>query len=409
VTWPAVARAAALLAAFAAGTPAPGAAPGAAPPATRAAVSPNDAASGAAVPSGELRVRGADGRWRAWWREGGAPARWPGAHAPLAGLVAWRPAGPGVEVGELALSGAGEAWRVRAVLVRLDPARQRLALDADVDASGRVRPWGVARAPAAASVAFNAGMFGDAGPWGWVVHGGRELQAPGAGSLASAVVVGADGRVRVVGADSVPALRAAVGRGEVAEAVQGYPTLLDGDGAVPAALRPGADLGVDLEHRDARLLVGELRDGRVLVALTRFDALGAVSRRPVRPGAARPHGARGRGARRRARLPPRGAARRRAVGAAARARRRGAAGVGRAAARAVRHRRHAARDRGRGRGALTTAPRPGAARRPAAAPRPGRAARGRARPARTARRTRSDTRSGRPGVPGRPLRASTCC
>jgi hypothetical protein len=261
---------------------APGAAPDArlpdAPVSRVAAAAPGALGDRAVRPSGaELRARGPDGRWRAWWREGGAPARWPGAHAPLAGLVAWRPAGPGVEVGELALSGAGEAWRVRAVLVRLDPARQRLALDADVDASGRVRPWGVARAPAAASVAFNAGMFGDAGPWGWVVHGGRELQAPGAGSLASAVVVGADGRVRVVGADSVPALRAAVGRGEVAEAVQGYPTLLDGDGAVPAALRPGADLGVDLEHRDARLLVGELRDGRVLVALTRFDALGAVS------------------------------------------------------------------------------------------------------------------------------------
>jgi hypothetical protein len=249
---------------------APTVAPGRPAPATTA---PAPAAPAAGV----LRVRGADGVWRAWWGPAAAPRRWARAHAPLAAQVAWRAAAPGVEVGELALSGAGEAWRVRAVLVRLDPARQRLALDAAVEPGGRVRPWGVAQAPAAAAVAFNAGMFGDGGPWGWVVHDGRELQAPGAGALASAVVVAADGRVRVVGADSLAALRAARRRGEVAEAVQGYPTLLDGDGEVPAALRPGAAAGVDLAHRDARLLVGELRDGRVLVALTRFDALRAVS------------------------------------------------------------------------------------------------------------------------------------
>jgi exopolysaccharide biosynthesis protein len=31
---------------------------------------------------------------------------------------------------------------------------------------------------------------------------------------------------------------------------------------------------VSVEHRDARLAIGELRDGRLLVALTRFDGLG---------------------------------------------------------------------------------------------------------------------------------------
>ena len=232
---------------------------------------------------GELRVRDTDGSWRAWWCATSAPARWPAGHTGLAGLVVWRAAAPGVEVGELALSGEGEAWRVRTVLVRIDPARQRLALDANVE-GGRVRPWSVAQAPASASVALNAGMFGDDGPWGWVVHGGRELQPPGAGALASAVVVGTDGRVRVVEADSLHAVRAAVARGEVAEALQGYPTLLVRDGDVPAALRRHIDARrdanaapIDLEHRDARLAIGELRDGRVLVALTRFDALGALS------------------------------------------------------------------------------------------------------------------------------------
>jgi hypothetical protein len=259
-------------------------------PAAAPATGPGGAEAGRALgpavapnASAELRARGPDGAWRAWWRAGAAPARWSGAHAGLAGLVAWQAAAPGVEVGELALSGAGEAWRVRAVLVRLDPARLRLAVDAAVDGAGRVRPWSAEQAPAAALVALNAGMFGERGPWGWVVHGGRELQPPGAGALASAVVVGADGRVRVVEADSLAAARAGA-HGPVAEAVQGYPTLLQGDGAVPAALRPGGPsdpahprAAIDLEHRDARLAVGELRDGRVLVALTRFDGLGAVT------------------------------------------------------------------------------------------------------------------------------------
>jgi exopolysaccharide biosynthesis protein len=87
------------------------------------------------------------------------------------------------------------------------------------------------------------------------------------------VVVDGAGRVRVVEADSVAALRAT--RGAVVEAVQSYPTLLVGDGEVPRALRADAE-AIDLAHRDARLAIGELRDGRVLVALTRFDALGAT-------------------------------------------------------------------------------------------------------------------------------------
>jgi len=47
------------------------------------------------------------------------------------------------------------------------------------------------------------------------------------------------------------------------------------DGVVPAALRR-EDAGVDLRHRDCRLALGVLRDGRILIALTRFDGLGGV-------------------------------------------------------------------------------------------------------------------------------------
>ena len=44
---------------------------------------------------------------------------------------------------------------------------------------------------------------------------------------------------------------------------------------MPPALRPGSAAAIDLAHRDARLAACELRDGRLLVALTRFDAVGA--------------------------------------------------------------------------------------------------------------------------------------
>jgi exopolysaccharide biosynthesis protein len=58
-------------------------------------------------------------------------------------------------------------------------------------------------------------------------------------------------------------------------AFQSYPTLLTDDGTVPRQLRaPGA--GVDLHHRDARLAIGQTRDGALLVALTRFDAGGSA-------------------------------------------------------------------------------------------------------------------------------------
>jgi uncharacterized protein YigE (DUF2233 family) len=222
--------------------------------------------------------------------------------------VRWRTARPGVEVGELALVAAGgglavaapgaDAWTalreggvpVRVVLARLDPARLRFRLAAEPRAGGRAGPWDVDRARAASALALNAGQFTDAGPWGWVVHAGRERQVPGAGALAGALVVDTLGRARVVGADSVRALSAAARAGDrsVALAVQSYPTLLDGDGQLPPQLRPAAagPAALDLAHRDARLAVGELRDGRLLVVLTRLGApagaLGdAVARIPV--------------------------------------------------------------------------------------------------------------------------------
>jgi exopolysaccharide biosynthesis protein len=102
-----------------------------------------------------------------------------------------------------------------------------------------------------------------------VVSQGQEVLAPEYAPLAGAVVVDSSGVVRIVGPDGVAAERE---RGTAREAFQSYPMLLQ-DGAVPAPLRQ-AGKGVDLAHRDARLALGTLADGRVVVALTRFDVLG---------------------------------------------------------------------------------------------------------------------------------------
>jgi hypothetical protein len=250
----------------------------------------------------------------AWWRADRPAARWAAALPWVTDAVRWTPVRPGVEVAELALAaGWGDggalalrparqtAWAtvragavpVRVVLVRLDPGALRFRFATAVRPDGLVGPWRADSARADAAVALNAGQFTDDGPWGWVMHRGREVQAPGTGALAGALVVDTAGRARIVGADSVAVLSAAARAGDraVALAVQSYPTLLDGDGVVPAALRPPAPdaapaPGIDRAHRDARLAVGELRDGRLLVALTRFDAAGgglgaAAARVPV--------------------------------------------------------------------------------------------------------------------------------
>jgi hypothetical protein len=228
-------------------------------------------AAGLAIGTPTLAVRSGEG-WVAWWRGDRAPARWTAAAPAMVTAVRWRPASPGIDWAELTLAGNGEAWRVRVVLVRLDPLQVRLRPALPDGRGGRNPGWSIDSASADAPLAVNGGQFTDAGPWGWLVRDGVELRAPGTGPLSAAVVVDTTGRVRLVPPDSIAALR---GDPAVAQAFQSYPALLAGDGEVPAALRvPG--LGVDLQHRDARLAVGELRDGRLLLALTRFEGFGGV-------------------------------------------------------------------------------------------------------------------------------------
>lgn len=233
------------------------------------------AALGAARPSGpataELAMRDG-GRWTTWWRPGASPAGTKGV-APLAERIAWRVAAAGMEWGELEMSGGGEAWRTRLIVVRLDPRQVALELAPAFDQGGR---WTVSDADTEAVLALDAGQFRGALPWGWVVSGGREILPPEQAPLAGAVVVDSAGDVRVVAPAGVAAERA---RGGAREAFQSYPMLLQ-DGVVPLALRePGH--GVVVGHRDARLALGTLSDGRVIFALTRFDALGeALGRVP---------------------------------------------------------------------------------------------------------------------------------
>jgi uncharacterized protein YigE (DUF2233 family) len=211
-----------------------------------------------------LSVRDAHG-WTMWWRRDAAPWRWNGT-GTLASRMTWQKGRPGVEWGELLLRGASEAWRTRVVVVRLDPRRFDLSL---APAFLKDERWTIGDAGHDVALALDAGQFKGDLPYGWVVSDGREILKPQYAPLAGAVVVDGSGAIRVVSPDSVTAERE---RGRALQAFQSFPMLLE-NGEIPAPLRnPG--LGVDLGHRDSRLALGTLDDGRVIVALTRFDALG---------------------------------------------------------------------------------------------------------------------------------------
>ncbi|MGH7627933.1 MAG: phosphodiester glycosidase family protein, partial [Gemmatimonadales bacterium] len=219
-------------------------------------------------PGPSLSVR-APGGWETWWREGAAPARWEAPLPAVANRVRWRAAAPGLEWGEVSLSGEGEAFRVRVIIARLDPEKLVLRLIKPEDGPVYAGRWDIDEAPDSAVFAVNAGQF-TAGPWGWLVQDGVQRQPPGTGPLAPGVVLDTAGRVRLVPPDSLLHVRAATRL-----AFQSYPTVLERDGEVPAALRTDG-LGVNRRHRDARLALGETRDGRILVAMTRFEGLGGA-------------------------------------------------------------------------------------------------------------------------------------
>jgi hypothetical protein len=225
----------------------------------------------AALPFSSLAVF-REGRWITWWRSDDAPSRWAAPDTTVAGALQWQRLQPGLELAKLRLAGSGEAWRVGVVVVRIEPAAFDLTLTGKPRSIGGEGPWTIADAPVSAAIAFNAGQFRDVVPWGWIVRQHRERKPPGRGPLAFAVVLSDDDRVAIVPPDSIDALRA---RALPREAFQSYPALLVNDGEIPVALQDSG-LGIDVAHRDARLALGTLRDGRTLVALTRFEGLGGM-------------------------------------------------------------------------------------------------------------------------------------
>jgi hypothetical protein len=102
-------------------------------------------------------------------------------------------------------------------------------------------------------------------PWGHVVLRGREFLPPGRGPLAVTIAIDSSGRVHWT-----PAGAALPARPQWA--FQSFPVIVR-DGEIPEVLRTQGEL-IDVAHRDARLALGMLSNGRLLFALTRFDALG---------------------------------------------------------------------------------------------------------------------------------------
>jgi hypothetical protein len=205
--------------------------------------------------------------------EGGIAALAALPRGEAARTAAWRPGPQGLEWTEVELRGTGEARRIRVVSVRLEPARFRLSLENGVAPGGYEHVWTLDRAPRDAALALNAGMFAGDGAWGWVVHEGIEYREPRRGPLARAVVIDSLGAVRLVDDAGVDQLRAVAGAAGVREAFQSYPLLLEDGGRLPAMLST-AGPDINLQHRDARLALGLDTTGRLIVALTRFDALG---------------------------------------------------------------------------------------------------------------------------------------
>ena len=219
-----------------------------------------------ALPESSLAMRTASG-WRTFWRASSAPRVW--HDTSLASAIRWRAGASGIEWGELDLAGSGEAWRTRLVVARVRPERVRIALDTAFTAD-RMPAWTIDRASGAV-LAVNAGQFEVSMPWGWVAVDGTEWLAPGFGPLSAALVGERDGHVRWLRASEIAGYRDAH-PSSIRWAFQSYPALLASD-SVPLALRESGH-DVDVAHRDARAAICIDHDERIVVALTRFNAMG---------------------------------------------------------------------------------------------------------------------------------------
>lgn len=166
------------------------------------------------------------------------------------------------------MANRGPLATVRATMLRLDPAKVRFELQRATRDSGLRGAWTIDSLTTDGIAAWNAGQFTGPAPWGWLVLDGEERQPPGPGTLGMAFVVDDAGRVTLVTTRELTARRPTARL-----AFQSYPALLEGDGRLPWELR-AKGRGVKLDSRDARLAIGVLASGEVLVVLTRFTGLG---------------------------------------------------------------------------------------------------------------------------------------
>ena len=208
--------------------------------------------------------------WHTFWSSDAAPVRYAEGDPAVLRALSWRPIARGLDWAELRLACPAPVWRARLIVARLDPREVRVTLAMDLTREDMRPAWTIDRAPKDALLAVNAGQFASAMPWGWVWMDGAERLPPGRGPLVSAVGIDGAGGVHWAHGDTLAANAAGVVTG-----LQSYPTLLAGDGAVPTALRTEGS-GLSLTHRDARLALGETRDGKLLIVMTRYDAVGEM-------------------------------------------------------------------------------------------------------------------------------------
>lgn len=219
------------------------------------------------LPASTLSVRDAYGAWHVIWTAASSRTSWRGA--PLVAIIPWRDGADGLRWGELTLAGDGEGWRTRLVVAQLDPRRVRLRLDSAFT-NDRHPDWTIARAAPTSVLAVNAGQFESTIPWGWVVIDGHRWLPAQHGPLAPALMQDDAGLLHWIPGDSVA--QVASGSPRAQWAFQSYPALLERDSVVYPLRAAGR--GVSVTHRDARAAICLAEHGTVIVALTRFDALG---------------------------------------------------------------------------------------------------------------------------------------
>lgn len=201
------------------------------------------------------------------------PARVDATAARLAPLLRWSELQPGLALTTISLRAGPLGLSVDAIVVRVDPARFRFALQHRVGENGMTGTWTVDSAGAGAVLAMNAGQFKETGPWGWLVTAGEEQRIPLRAPLGIGIRIDTMGRMRWVPPGAERSVRHDAA---TAWAFQSFP-LLFFDGRVPPTLRDSAV--VDLGHRDARLIMMEARDGTPLFLITRYVGVGTMGQR----------------------------------------------------------------------------------------------------------------------------------